>query len=445
MHKFGVGADRPSMDPMERRRQRSVIRRKAINFTKIVSLVGIRHATDSKNSIVRRVVWILWLMFGTGFAFHQIIERMQEYRAYLLRTDLQFITDQARLQFPQVTLCNDNPAPKASKPVDDVLTKIDENYKNMKDAEKKEPRNRKEFEDKLKGNLQELRTLTSRWEEQSKNFSMSALDAFLEATFDHESFPAQEVLTDMGYCYAFSTKDNPYYSSKGGSSNGLYFVLRLGHTKFDKYPGYKMLIHDPHVEPRFKGSSAVIDLNFQTLTRVAISYENILYEGPPYYDCNDTDENYRTSNCLAVCDEKVTKSRCGCRDVYMKNDPEKPVCSYGELLSCTQYFPPDTVNSTTDLEGCSCARECNTSTYKTSAIQMPSLVLEKEVLSGYVFYPSITYTKSENVPAYLFFDLLGDIGGALSLLLGATILTVYEVCEFIVLAVKDYVLFQFSK
>jgi len=69
-------------------------------------------------------------------------------------------------------------------------------------------------------------------------------------------------------------------------------------------------------------------------------------------------------------------------------------------------------------------------------VQGDSQMLDR--IRVYVYYPDMTYTEAHNKEEYLFLDLLCDIGGALSLLLGATLLTVYEAGEFLLLFARDY-------
>jgi len=51
-----------------------------------------------------------------------------------------------------------------------------------------------------------------------------------------------------------------------------------------------------------------------------------------------------------------------------------------------------------------------------------------------IYYSTLQYIEIISEPAYSQMALLSDIGGALSLLLGSTLLTVYEVFEFAVFA-----------
>jgi len=56
--------------------------------------------------------------------------------------------------------------------------------------------------------------------------------------------------------------------------------------------------------------------------------------------------------------------------------------------------------------------------------------MEKNYVLLEVFFSSTEYKEITMSPAYTLMPLLSDIGGALGLLLGATLLTIYEVLEF---------------
>src|SRR5688572_4056133 len=99
---------------------------------------------------------------------------------------------------------------------------------------------------------------------------------------------------------------------------------------------------------------------------------------------------------------------------------------------------------------CNCPQQCNRLIYKHFISQ--SQLRQKSIFTWdttdktdattivlHVYYQHLTCMQIDSVPAYSLFMLLCDVGGALSLLLGATLLTVYEVVEFIVEVAGDYV------
>ena len=62
-----------------------------------------------------------------------------------------------------------------------------------------------------------------------------------------------------------------------------------------------------------------------------------------------------------------------------------------------------------------------------------------------IYYRNLNKETIEERPAYTFLALLCDVGGAMGLILGATILTVAEVSEFLYHLIYDALMFQVSK
>jgi hypothetical protein len=50
-----------------------------------------------------------------------------------------------------------------------------------------------------------------------------------------------------------------------------------------------------------------------------------------------------------------------------------------------------------------------------------------------IFYSQLAYEEIDTVPAYSVLALACDIGGAMGLILGSTVLTLFEIADFIVI------------
>ena len=86
-----------------------------------------------------------------------------------------------------------------------------------------------------------------------------------------------------------------------------------------------------------------------------------------------------------------------------------------------------------------------TPTTTTAAAEKEAQTMARDYTAIFIYYPNFFLTNVTAVEAYTFFSLLSDVGGALSLLLGATLLTVYETAEFLVLIIANYLHFRFGK
>ncbi len=62
-----------------------------------------------------------------------------------------------------------------------------------------------------------------------------------------------------------------------------------------------------------------------------------------------------------------------------------------------------------------------------------SAFFRRNFLQVDVFYPELSYEDVQQNPAFKFLSLLSEVGGFLGLLLGASVLTVVELVDYIVL------------
>ena len=65
--------------------------------------------------------------------------------------------------------------------------------------------------------------------------------------------------------------------------------------------------------------------------------------------------------------------------------------------------------------------------------------LSKELVYLDIFYSQLSYIDIQTTPAYDFLILVCDIGGALGLILGGTLLTIVEVSQFFVQLLNEII------
>src|SRR6218665_31345 len=90
-----------------RKQSKIKIVREVNSFAQRVSLIGLTHAMNNKSSMSRRIVWMIWLVFGFGLAVYQIQDRIIDYFSYRSNTEFQMRTAK-ELRFPQVTICKED-------------------------------------------------------------------------------------------------------------------------------------------------------------------------------------------------------------------------------------------------------------------------------------------------------------------------------------------------
>src|ERR1043165_2374130 len=86
------------------------MRRRMEIFAQEVSIVGLTYLFKPSyhkiGSIIRKVVWTLLLVFGTGFMVFQIYDRISYYLAYPTIVNYQVAYNRS-LRFPKVSICSD--------------------------------------------------------------------------------------------------------------------------------------------------------------------------------------------------------------------------------------------------------------------------------------------------------------------------------------------------
>lgn len=103
-----------------------------------------------------------------------------------------------------------------------------------------------------------------------------------------------------------------------------------------------------------------------------------------------------------------------------------------------------------EAEACNCPRQCHQRTYQYTISQAEFSEYFADFITTYtfknyfstdflrqnfvileIFYSELTYEDIQTLASYDILSLLCDIGGALGLILGSTVLTLFEIVDFI--------------
>ena len=89
---------------------RMAMRRRMKNFAEEVSILGLSYLVEPSSykvgSIIRKLMWTMLLLFGTGFMVFQIYDRVSYYLAYPTIVNYRMAYNQS-LRFPTVTICSE--------------------------------------------------------------------------------------------------------------------------------------------------------------------------------------------------------------------------------------------------------------------------------------------------------------------------------------------------
>jgi len=269
-----------------------------------------------------------------------------------------------------------------------------------------------------------------------------------------------------------------------GPQNGVYFVFNVEtHEYFDKVTsgyGVRMVIHEQGriVLPETEG----LTLSTHQETNIGLRLTKVERLGGKYGSCTDGRSfldkyhlNYTVQLCYMVCQIEHLETNCGCvpvstPDLYKTNQPVCDTLSNKTLTECMGSSMFIVLNGQVK---CDCPPLCQEQiyTYTSSGRQWPHASYLKDVLidevcrRGYekqfykdlcknvasenltetdmtnmrptfaavnVYFEDLNYELLEEEPLYNPVRFLSDIGGAMGLFTGASLLTYFEIVHVIV-------------
>ncbi|XP_046582543.1 acid-sensing ion channel 1A-like [Haliotis rubra] len=265
--------------------------------------------------------------------------------------------------------------------------------------------------------------------------------------------------TDMGRCFTFNVNGS-LQARKSGRSHGLRLVLNVEDVEYtrsiDGYlgTGFMIAVHAPEVPPIMSEMGIAVAPGSQHFMSFGVK-KVTANEGVggcgmkflKYYP-----GNYSRDACRQECEMDFIVSMCNCKDVSNPSDVQ--LCTPQQYQECLipaveQYLETDT--------GCEagCPEPCRYTRFTTQHSSSP---LTRNYITAYtkakgkteeywrrnlvileMYMSSMTYEHMEKQVGYEILDLFCDIGGALGLLLGASLLTVLEVFDFLCITVFSVV------
>ncbi|XP_062611576.1 amiloride-sensitive sodium channel subunit alpha-like [Saccostrea cucullata] len=296
----------------------------------------------------------------------------------------------------------------------------------------------------------------------------------------HSNFSLFQSL-EYGNCYTF--QDTSYITKRSGPLLGLRLTLNIETFEYVKdYMdafGMRLVIHEPGTFPFPEEEGFTLNPNFETT--IGMKLVTIQRASEPHGNCESGEDftrmfgiRYTIPACLKLCRQREIISQCQCipSTSYIKigNTDSLPLCSNSTDASrCEEFLVFKLENNLLD---CNCRSPCRQIIYDTSlsgrawpsqkflkenimadicdgsrnwffaqecnkVLQNYATESEIESLSGnflkaVIYYEDLNYEEIREEPMYDGFQLISDVGGALGLFMGASIMSFVEIFQFFI-------------
>ncbi|XP_054848799.1 acid-sensing ion channel 2 [Eublepharis macularius] len=444
-------------------------------FANTSTLHGIRHIFVYGPMTIRRALWALAFVASLGLLLVESSERVVYYFSYQHVTKVDEVVANS-LVFPAVTICNLNGFRFSRLTTNDLyhagdlLALLDANLQVLQ-PHLADPTVLAILQEK--SNFQHHRAKVFSMSEFLGRVGHDMKEMLLYCKFrghecSHKNFTT--VFTKYGKCYMFNSGEDGHpllTTVKGGTGNGLEIMLDIqqdeylpiwGETDETTFEaGVKVQIHSQSEPPFVQELGFGVAPGFQTF--VATQEQRLTYLPPPWGECRSSDFGldffpiYSITACRIDCETRYVVENCNCRMVHMPGDA--PFCTPEQYKECAE--PALGLLGEKDSSYCVCQTPCNLTRYnkELSMVKIPSKTsakyLEKKfnksekyisenILVLDIFFEALNYETIEQKKAYEVAALLGDIGGQMGLFIGASILTILEIFDYIYELIKEKLL-----
>ncbi|XP_072297792.1 acid-sensing ion channel 1C isoform X2 [Eucyclogobius newberryi] len=456
-----------------------------VSFITRTKIHGLKFMFSPDKPLPLRFIWVLAFLFCLGLLFTWSWNRILYLMSYPAVTKIHMVWAH-NMSFPAVTFCNKNVFRVSSLTREDLYhsgywmdllysnhTVMERSLSILKDSHKKGLVNLLDFNkySPPPGYRVNTTEMMGRLGHQLEDMLLEC--KFRGETCTHKNFTP--IYTRYGKCYTFNSGQdgNPLLTTlKGGTGNGLEIMLDIqqdeylpvwGETDETSYEaGIKVQLHS-HSEPAFLHELGFgVAPGFQTF--VAVQQQRLLYLPRPWGDCKSTPmeseffTTYSITGCRIDCETRYLLENCNCRMVHMPGT--STVCTPEQYKDCADPALDFLVEKDNDY--CVCETPCNMTRYgkELSMVKIPSKASAKYLAKKFnkteqyigdnilvldIFFEALNYEKIEQKKAYEIAGLLGDIGGQMGLFIGASVLTILEIFDYLYEVFKDKVMGTFLR
>ncbi|CDQ57832.1 unnamed protein product [Oncorhynchus mykiss] len=269
----------------------------------------------------------------------------------------------------------------------------------------------------------------------------------------------KRVYTRYGKCYTFNgNKSTSRKTKQGGMGNGLEIMLDIQQDEYlpiwketnetSLEAGIRVQIHSQDEPPYIHQLGFGVSPGFQTF--VSCQEQRLTYLPQPWGNCRSTSDQmipgydtYSISACRLRCETREVLRECNCRMVHMPGTAD--ICTPSNI-KCVDKALALLQKSTGD--SCPCETPCNLTRYgkELSMVKIPSKGSARYLSRKYdkseeyirdnflvldIFFEALNYETIEQKKAYDVAGLLGDIGGQMGLFIGASILSILEILDYV--------------
>ncbi|XP_067384831.1 acid-sensing ion channel 1C isoform X1 [Channa argus] len=456
-----------------------------VDFITRTKIHGLKFVFSPDKSKPQRVIWIMAFLVCVGLLMTWSSNRILYLMSYPAVTKIYMVWAH-NMSFPAVTFCNKNVFRVSTLTKDDLYHSgywMDLMYPNHTVME----RSLTILRDSHKHSLLSLLDFTNytpppnypaNTTEMMGRLGHQLEDMLLECRFRGEACTYKNfstIYTRYGKCYTFNSglDGNPLLTTlKGGTGNGLEIMLDIqqdeylpvwGETDETSYEaGIKVQIHSQDEPPFIDQLGFGVAPGFQTF--VSCQQQLLQYLPPPWGDCKSTPidseffSTYSITACRIDCETRYLLENCNCRMVHMPGT--STVCTPEQYKDCADPALDFLVEKDNDY--CVCQTPCNMTRYgkELSMVKIPSKASAKYLAKKFnkteqyigenilvldIFFEALNYEKIEQKKAYEIAGLLGDIGGQMGLFIGASVLTILEIFDYLYEVFKDKILNYFIR